>query len=39
MNKPQISVVSFYSFINIDNPEVLLQKILLIGKKNILREL
>ena len=36
-NNPDIAILSFYSFVNIKNVEILLQKILLIGKKKRVR--
>ena len=37
MQEKDISIVSFYSFTNIAEPELLIPKILLIGKKKMVR--
>ena len=37
MQSSQVTIASFYSFTAIDNPEILLPKLLLIGKKKMLR--
>jgi UPF0176 protein len=37
MNSSRVAILSFYSFVNISNPEILLPKILLVGKKKLLK--
>lgn len=37
MQEKEISIVSFYSFVNIAEPELLIPKILLVGKKKMVR--